>query len=121
MGLEAVVIGGVTDGAVFLRQFLQMAYVRLVLGKDGFFHQHMLAMFQQITQHLHLGLVGNTGQHRVVRLQRHVFDSLKIHAFGYRIHRGHHMVTRRGHALMPLHAHAGHHHPQLIFPRAQEL
>ena len=79
MRLEAVIVGGVADRAVLLARERSSRLIDSSSARpQRLLHQHVLAVAEQVLEHLDLRLVGNAGQHGVVAAERNVFDAPDI-------------------------------------------
>src|ERR1700704_425418 len=92
---EAVVVGGVADGALLVRQTLQ-APGRLGVGqKQGFFDQDVLALLQEELQQAQFQLVWSGQNDCVVPVNRAGFGSGKIRLGVEWVGRGNTSITQK--------------------------
>ena len=110
MGLEAVIVGGIADRAIVVRQPLQTEDVVIRRGEQRLLDEHVLAVREQPCQHLDFGLVRNAGERRVVIVQRHVLDSTVACLAVHRVDAAGEVVAGDAAALRALHSHPYHRH-----------
>ena len=66
MRLEAVVIGGVANNAVFVRERFKTGNFPLIARPERLLHQDVLFVLEAVAEKLDLGLIRDAGQHRVI-------------------------------------------------------
>ena len=102
MRFKTVIVGGITNDPIPLRQFLQFLQAVLRVAQQRLFHQDMPFIGEQVGQNFRLGHVRRAHQSCLIRIERRLFDGLELRLRIERVNRGDEIGTRHFRPLLTL-------------------
>ena len=99
-----MVVGGVTHRARAARARLEVAQLPLGLGEQRLLDEDVLAVGEQMLEHLHLGLVRHADEGRIVAVERDLANVAIVGFRRYGVDDGNHVIGGDAAALATLNA-----------------